>query len=85
MEQLTAGVEPQHVVISSDDVSPSVSYIVKTSMQNSRVEVIIEDSRSNSSQSSNNSRLCSNVEVWYSLGELKIPYTLPTLKFTVRI
>ena len=70
-EQITAGVEPQHVVISSDDVTPLASYVVSSSVQGMWVEVIIEDGSTNSSQMVNNSRLCRNVEVWHNFGKVE--------------
>ena len=64
MEQITASVEPQEVVISSNDANPAVSYAIGSSIQGSRVEVIIEDGSTNSSLG-----LCHNVEVLYSSGK----------------
>ena len=61
--RITAGVEAQHVVISSDDVNPLALYVMKPSMQGSRLEVVIEEGSTNSSQG-----LCRNVEVRYNSG-----------------
>ena len=67
-EQITAGVDSQELVISSDDLNPSASYVISSSMRGSRVEVIIEDGSTNSSQAAYDYRLCRKVEVLYSLG-----------------
>ena len=61
--QLIAEVEPQEVVISSDDVNPLASYLVTSSVQGSIIEVTIEDNSTTSSQ-----ELCRNVEVELYLG-----------------
>ena len=70
--QITAGVEPQQFVISSDDVTPLAFYFIKPSMSGSRLEVIIEDGITNSSQMVNDRVLCRNVEVRYSIGRFLI-------------
>ena len=64
LEQITASVEPQEVVISSIDANAAISYAIRSSKPGSRVEVIIEDGSTNSSQG-----LCHNVEVLYSSGK----------------
>ena len=69
---VTAGVEPQQFVISSDDVTPLAFYVIKPSMSGSRLEVIIEDGITNSSQMVNERVLCGNVEVRYSIGRFLI-------------
>ena len=61
--RITAGVETQHVVMSSNEVNPLALYVMKPSMQGSRLEVVIEDCSTNSSQG-----LCRNVEVEIYLG-----------------
>ena len=68
LEQITAGLEPQHVVISSNDITPSASLAITPSKQGSRLEVIIEDGIINSNQGANRSSLCRRVEVCYNLG-----------------
>ena len=61
LEQLMASVETQDVVISSDNVDSVAYYIVKSSIQGSRLEIIIQDGNTNS-------RLCRKVTVLYSFG-----------------
>ena len=79
-EQITAGVDPQEIVISSDDVTPSAFYTIARSVQGSRVDVVINDGSTNSSQGTYNSILCRKVEVRYSLGGFfKIHFALINL------
>ena len=76
MEQLMADVESQTYIISSDDVSPVASYSVKSSTLGSRLEVIIEDGSTNSSQAAYDYRLCRNVEVQHITGGFQIKQLL---------
>ena len=75
--RITAGVETQHVVISSNEVNPLALYVMKPSMPGSRLEVVIEDGSTNSSQG-----LCRNVEVRYNSGVF--PYLLVILFWVLR-
>ena len=63
LERFTSDVEPQEVVISSDDVTPLASYVISPSLPGSILEVTLEDGSTNLSQG-----LCRNVEVEIYLG-----------------
>ena len=72
LERITAVVETRHVVISSNEVNPLALYVMKPSVPGSRLEIVIEDGSTNSSQG-----LCRNVEVRYNSGVF--PYLLVIL------
>ena len=65
-EQITAGLEPQEIIISLHHVSP-VAFYIRSSKQGTGLEVVIEDDSTDSSQG-----LCRNVKIRYITGRFLI-------------